>query len=203
MTRSDYFWEMWNNKPGEGVFQLKYAMLFKRTYNYHIAQNYRSIVTYLAPSMICKSCCLAEWSDSNLGWFWLKDLPIGLYQIWVVDDITASAYDSIVVVYGLLERQNQLFLYILQGMCFCQYVLHREQIAAAAKSVVQQVKGQMHSMRRHTSIQTNLRGQDNYNIPAYHLHPSGMSDSSFSSRDHHRQASVTFMWHHRIRKIAE
>ena len=56
-------------------------------------------------------------------------------------------------------------------MCFCQYVLHREQSTAPAQSVVEHVKDQMVSMRKN-ALKKRHRRRDSSNIPAHYIPPS-------------------------------
>jgi len=81
-----------------------------------------------------------------------------------------------------------------KGMCFCQYVLHREQCARPAQSVVEHVKDQVVSMRKNALKKSHKRRDSN--IPAHYLPPTHIINgtSHFTNNRHpEKQASVTFI----------
>lgn len=51
----------------------------------------------------------------------------------------------------------KLFVMVLQGMCFCQFVLHSEQKAQPPTSIVQTVKGQVASVRKNALKKSHTR----------------------------------------------
>ena len=84
-------------------------------------------------------------------------------------------------------------------MCFCQYVLHREQIEATTKTMVDHVIGHMVNMRK-SALKKTHHPRQNFYVPVHHTPQTdsvySTSRNSGKTEYHHQQrkpTAVTFM----------